>query len=37
MGMSLQDDSGRMIKLHLKGAFRFFQKDVIEELIDNGI
>jgi len=37
MGMSIKDDSGIRIRLSLKGAFRFFQKEVIEELVNDGV
>lgn len=37
MGMANQADTGEIITLSIKGAFRFFQKETVKELTGDGI
>lgn len=37
MGMADKVESGEVIDLTIKGAFRFFKKDTVKELTDDGI
>ncbi|MEE9553663.1 MAG: hypothetical protein V3W18_05145 [candidate division Zixibacteria bacterium] len=36
MGISIQNDTGSALKLSMKGAFRFFSRETVEELIADG-